>query len=483
MIHVESRNARCVVRRLRFSIPLRADDTHTARLAAPFNLELENDTMALNRRNGTLTIALLLGLTGCGDAAQDGARATKNLEGRVESEGSFEGATVDAHEVSSNGETVAESNPEGEGATGADGAYSVAVDVRADVDTTVVVEATLGAIRRAALVTSDFSADAAVTVEPMNEETTFEADVYVRALAEGLLCDDCSSAIVLDFIGAAAADAHASNATEASLDASAEINASAAETFVEAMVASTTETEASVRTAIEAHAEARRTRALSLDAAVDASAREGAEDDYLDAVVSAYVEAGVDLDAQSAAVQAAAEDARARIDASATLDVTMRAALRADVEKHSAVLVTWATEAHAEATGASRATLEAAGDTLRASLEASATAGASAEAQVDAAWLAYRASVRAELRAALTAGEQVAFDAAVSALEAAAEATHTTLEASFTLTNDVSTWIEPLLAFSISGDAQVNALVSAGSTEASASAMVKVLIAVELATH
>ena len=198
--------------------------------------------------------------------------------------------------------------------------------------------------------TSDFSADAAVTVEPMNEETTFEADVYVRALAEGLLCDDCSSAIVLDFIGAAAADAHASNATEASLDASAEINASAAETFVEAMVASTTETEASVRTAIEAHAEARRTRALSLDAAVDASAREGAEDDYLDAVVSAYVEAGVDLDAQSAAVQAAAEDARARIDASATLDVTMRAALRADVEKHRAVLVTWATEAHAEAT-------------------------------------------------------------------------------------------------------------------------------------
>jgi hypothetical protein len=436
--------------------------------------------MGLNRRNGTLMVALLAALAGCGDGGENVTRSTKSLSGRVESTGSFQGAVVDAHEVSSDGSEVASSNADGEGTIAANGEYSVDVDVEQGATATVLVEATKNGERLAAIVESDFSGSGTITVEPMTVETTFESDVYVRALAEGALCDGCSSALVLDWVGEAAAETHADASSEASLDAAVDVTADASAAF-HAALESSAASEASLRTALEAQADARIIRAESLDASASASASAEAEGDYLDAVVTAYASAGIDIDEQAAAAQAAAERAQARIDATASLSAEMRASLKADIEVQRAVLVSWAVEAHAEASGASEATLHTAAETLKASLAAAATAGASADAQIEAAWDAYRLSVRASLRASLSAGEQTAFDAIVPVLEAAAATMHTSLDASYSVSGSVSTWIGPVLTFSASGDAQADALVAAGVSEARASVIVKMLVAAELA--
>lgn len=439
--------------------------------------------MGWNRQNGTLTVAVLVALTGCGDGG-DGSvdRKAQMISGRIESSASVEGSTVDAYEVSSSGEAVAESNPDTEGTADASGEYDVEVAVSGEATTTVLIETMSGQTRRAVLVTSEFSADATVVAEPMTEETTFESDVYLHALAEGSLCEDCSSALVLDFIGRAGGEAHANGGGgEASLDAGAEMSSAAVETFVAALAAQTEEGASSLDAAFRAHLEARLARAEALDDATNEAQAEAAEEDYIEAVVSAYAEAGVDLDEQAAAMHAAAERAGATLDTVGSLDAEIRASLRADVEMRRALVVSWAIEAQAEAAGASEASLEAARDTLRASLEEAASAGASAEAEIDAAWDAYRVEVRAALRASLESAEQTAFDTILPVLESAAATVHTTLDASFSLSGDASAWIEPLLEFSLSGDAQVDALVTAGASEAEATAILKILLSVELA--
>lgn len=434
--------------------------------------------MVWNRRNGTLMVALVAALTGCADSGSDDVRrSAHNLSGRVEGEGSLAG-TVSAHEVSDDGEPVPAS--EGESTTSASGEFTVAVNVESGSTTTVLVEATVGQTRRAAIVESSFSSDATVEVEPMTLETTFESDVYVQALADGELCDGCTSALVLDFVGSGAAEANGGAATSATLEATIDLAADASESLHAALAASA-DSSAELRTALRAHMEARLVRASALlSASSDAEIR-ATEEAYLEAVADAYVEAGIDLDEQIAAAHAEAESARAKLETLASLEASVRASLAADIELHRAALVTFMVEAQASVAGASSEALGTAGDTLRASLSAAADAGASADAQIDAAWDAYRVSVRATLRASLEGAQQTAFDAVLPALEAAAATTRASLSSTYSATVTLGTWIDPILGFSASVDAQADALVAAGVSETEASAMLQLLVAVELA--
>lgn len=437
-----------------------------------FGQETTDPMTHMQRTLSSLTILLSLagGLAGCGDdgAANGGPKLL--VHGRVDANLDNSSTTVEAYAIAEDGSR----EPVDMEPTATDGSrrYRLESTVELRAGTQVLIEATDGATDASVVVLVD--ADGEMTAEPITEETSLEAAVFV-SLAASSSCDDCSFEAIRATVEAEAAATFASgDQSEATL---ADLSA-ALEAQIDAQATSLRSGSSSAFDAyVSARAEAQADEIIALDAATTAQATAQAHADFEQALADARSSGSLTAQAWAESAHAGAEALRAEAE-SVQLDGALMAQLVADAELERAVSVQAAMEAELSAAGVSNVDLDATFATLMASIDAARADGASAGESIANAWGAALVSIRADISTSLGGAAATAFDAWVTLSTSAI----TTLRANAVVSGGSSVDTALLLSGGLSDlSVDVSALTTAGVDAAAADAFVSILLHAELA--
>ncbi|MBA2663881.1 MAG: hypothetical protein H0U74_16450 [Bradymonadaceae bacterium] len=356
-----------------------------------------------------LLVSLLASSVACGESAdgdtnnanngQDGDTAV--IEGRLESQASgeaegdaqFSNTVVTAYRVMADGSVTQVSASET--AVEADGRYTITIDLSAELQGDLIVEASReSAAIGSVLVKNSIAAGQTVMAAPISTKTSIESDAYVEARVSGQWDNHCSVSQHREFISSRlAAGLHAQSGEhyKASVATMSQASTSAMKAWSGFIVAQSAASEADLQATFAAQAEARAEHDAYLHAGQPA---EQARDDYRASTRHAYAQAGITIETQAQASHAASEG---MLVYAGELSAELRGRAEADAEAYRARFVTEAIALYFEALGFADESSQ---------MEAIISAGASLEASLDAsdgqqaarsAWQQYRESVEAEL--------------------------------------------------------------------------------------
>ncbi|MFN0151794.1 MAG: hypothetical protein ACKVU1_13935 [bacterium] len=328
------------------------------------------------RRWAALAIlAALFAAPGCGDDDDDpiGPGDPARIEGRVDGAGGYaksaapnaiEGAVVMVARVQANGslQTIAVDSV----LTDAQGRFSVEID--ANGERQLVVVATKGAAVWKSVVTAAADAGSSIHAQPLNDESTVEAEVHARVIAHGTSNASFYTDIATD-VDAAVAALVKGNAQE--IDELASSIEAEAETHLFVLSdSSIAVTQAELQTIARGRAAALEELEGALDGAADSVAVAAAFADFHDAVLAAHLEGGVSAGATARAREAGA---RALVRSATALDADTRFAIARAAAHARARYIDAAVRARLTQLGATPSELSAAaasGATLAASVDA-----------------------------------------------------------------------------------------------------------------
>jgi len=369
----------------------------------------------------------------------------------------IEGAVVTVARVQSNGSLTTISNASV--VTNAEGKFIV--ETNSVNERNLVVVAAKGNAEWKAVVSSSTTPGSTATCPPLSDETTAEAEVYARVIANGK-GNVVSYSDIQYYIDSKVAAEIKGNATlisqvAAALNAEAEAKAKAcADSYFQ--VSST-----AIQTINNAKAEAQAQLEASLYAAGEnQSSYDAAFETYQQAIINAYVNAGVEK-SKCAKIIEISNDEMMR--ASASLSAQAKIALRKSSAKRKAYACRKAQEEECDSAGAQPAQKNAvinAGINLEASIDAAVSAD-----EIDAAFEAYHNTVVEQLRITLNshAAAITSIDATINSAAglravlltslAAAVSTDAVVNAYITFYNNVKTLVETQMSAATS--AQIKA--------------------------
>lgn len=422
--------------------------------------------------------ALLILSSAC--ATEDSDQST-TVTGRVATaDGSAaSGQPVRAYRIADDGSENA--IDDGETTTDESGRYQLTIEASADAD--IVLRSGDGEQMGAVAVRA--GADGSVTAPPIELGNAVIVDVLLAAHASGSWHVDFEPAMVRLFIDAEAeaslhaSASYASDTVQAGQTIAAALGAWVSVHGQEATSAAQADVEAALRASYEAGGE--------LTANLDGATSEATIDAAIDAYVYAFVDAHRQADMTASDIAASASamaEVSARFGQSISADAGARIA--AAIELIRAHCVTVTVEDLAETAAASSAELLAtASAELEASIEASAEAGADAQTAIVDAWISYRLAVEAALYASMELSAQAQSDLEQALADSADQLAGTL--AAISLTASISATIDlmvgELVSFYLASEAQAQVFTGAGLSEADASAMVRTLAELHLASN
>lgn len=344
-----------------------------------------------------LTVSLI-GL-GCGDGATDANDEPATVEGRVEQQGSgnaaadgpqfataaVEGATVTAAKVQADGsmQTVGSAQAQ----TGAEGEFRLTISGEAvsDASERIVVQAAKEGQEWKSYVTARVSSGSNVVVQPLTIESSGEAEVFQKVVADGNAEAVTRADIEAAVETGAAAELKGNSDAAATLAAAL---ASEAEARSKSFASQSAEISSEVMADIR---QAKRDAQLTLESRLHASSGKAeAYGTFFNAMSDAWLNAGV----EAAAHAKASETARTvLINNCTSLSQQARADIRANASWATAIAVDKAVQARMEAAGASETAIQAvaeAGANLRTEIRGMAGA---AESEVNAAFETYNSAI------------------------------------------------------------------------------------------
>ena len=298
------------------------------------SLSLSTTPSWLHRtRHGLVSLAFVLLAviaSGCGDDDEDVPIVPAQpalVEGRVDGDAGFgkggspraiEGAVVTLARVQANGslETISADTVH----TNAAGEFSVET-LSADERQNVVVAMKDG-ITWKSVVTARTTAGGSIQSQPLNDESTVEADVHARVIAHGTPSASFYTDVAADVDAAVAALIRGNAETIDQAATSIEVEAQTNALFLSD--SSIAVTQAELQALGGGRIEAHEGLESALDAAADSSAVAAALEQFYDALLAAHVDANV---TPGVAAQARESGARALIRSSAALDTDARFAL------------------------------------------------------------------------------------------------------------------------------------------------------------
>lgn len=423
----------------------------------------------MQRTLSSLSILLsLAGVAGCNDDSS-GSNNKLVAEGRVEGNFDESSTTVSAYVITDSGER----EPVAMEPTATDGSghYRIESAVELSAGTHVLIEATDGTEEGAVVFVVD--ADGEANVEPITEETSFEAAVF-ETLSASTSCEDCTHEGIRAVIEAEASATFASgDQSESTLEGA----SAALEARLEAeATVLRSESESAYNAYVSARAEAQADEIVALYAATSASASAEAHANYEAAVAEARSSSSLDASVWASSAHAGAEALRLEA-ADVSLDAAIFAQLVADAEMERAHSVQAAMEAELEASGATDVNLDATFVALTAAIDAARDDGAAAGETIAQAWTAAAVSIRAEISGSLDTTGSAAFDTWAS-FSAALVAT---LRADALLEGSASVDTAVLFARDLAeASVDVSVLTAAGIDEGQANAFARILLHAEL---
>lgn len=373
--------------------------------------------------------ALCFSLLGCDPSENGIGTQTAAVEGRVDDDAGSDGTGADdspwlvtAYRVDAEGHLTAAGGPV---ETGADGRFTLDVDLAAEVHDGSLVLRAEHATRGEASVLMDGPVREGDRREaqPIDARTSVSVRIYLDARASGTWPSRCTSADLRAMISAEAAAAYGNDGPS---ETDARAFAAALHAWSAALV------EAGGEAAFAAFREARIAARTTLDAALYAASTEAERAEafaaYADAEAAAYADAGFAPEDVTLAVQAQLE---AYVAAGVDLSAEAHAILVADLEAVRAALVSELVRHWVTLTGAGEDAMGEIAEaqlTLEAALAASAEAGAQGRDDARDAWAAFRASVRATVESRADATRAQAYGVVIESLDAARAGLKTALE-------------------------------------------------------
>lgn len=369
----------------------------------------------------------------------------------------IEGAVVTVAKVQSNGSLSTVSNASV--VTNAEGKFIV--ETNSVNERNLVVVAAKGTSEWKAVVSSSTNAGSTSTCPPLSDETTAEADVYARVIANGkgnvVTYSDIQYYIDSEVAAEIKGNATLINQVAAALNAEAEAKAKAcADSYFQ--VSST-----AIQSINNAKAQAQAQLEASLYAAGESqSSYDAAFETYQQAIINAYVNAGVEKSKCAKIIEISSDE---MIRASASLSAQAKLALRKSSAKRKAYACRRAQEEECDSAGAQPAQKNAvinAGINLEASIDAASSADG-----IDAAFETYHNAVIEQLRITLNTHAAVitSIDASINSTAglravlltslAAAVSTEAVVDAYTTFYNNVKTLVESQMSTATS--AQIRA--------------------------
>lgn len=422
---------------------------------------------------------------GFADATTDGGdvrQANSTLTGRVDqTDKAVQGATVLAFTVDARGNVSPIDGAEA--TTDATGRYAMAIAAEAATD--ILVRATDGDRVGEAIVVGGVDAAGETVAPPIDMETTVEANVAIRARADGEWCTACTTADITARVSSEMANAVAeAGYVEGELDALVEATMAAGESERHALTADAVgHAESDVDALIAARAAAYSELSAALDAASTETEAANARELYAEALSDARASIGIAAETTALASRAEAE-VFAR--SAAEMSGPSRARAIVDAELRAAADATAAMEAAVADDGSEAALAQARGE-LMGSIEAAVDAG-NVEEAVQSAWAEYRAAVEAQVTAELDATAAAAwttFSAGIDAAGATYGDAVEAIEVTLGLTGEAAATVQACLAFDAAVETSADALVEAGvfGTQAEASSVASAMATVAMGAN
>jgi len=345
-----------------------------------------------------LLIAALFAVPGCSDDNDPiGPGEPARIEGRVDGDGGYakgaapsaiEGAAVTIARVQANGslQTIATDTI----LTNAQGRFAGETD--SEGERHLVLVATKGAATWKSVLSAETVGGTTIHAQPLNDESTVEADVHARVIAHGTSNASFYTDIATDVDAAVAALVKGSAQEVDELASSIEAEA---ETHLFVLTdSSIATTQAELGSIARGRAAAQEELEAALDAAADSAAVATAFEQFHDAIFDAHVAAGVSV---GAIAQAREAGARTLIRASTALDSETRFSLARAATRARARFIDAAVRARLAGLGATPselATAAAAGASLAAGVDAAETS-----AELDGSFASYHVEVVNTLKA------------------------------------------------------------------------------------
>lgn len=362
----------------------------------------------------SVVVIFLLSIAGCSnsDNPVDSGNQTAKIEGRVTGgsgfykEGSLQksdamqdvqGAVVTVSRIKADGslEVVSKASVE----TDVNGHFTV--ETNANNESNLLVEAVKGSSKWRAVVSAKTNSSSTITCPPVDDESTEEANVYIRIKARGK-ASSVNYADVKTYINADVAAQIKSNViTEdqaaASIEAEAEARAKAYSESSINVTSAQAQTIADAKTNAEVQLESRLYSSGNSDTEV-----ENAQYAYLDAVINAYVQAGLSSDTYAKVITMSSQ---AMVNTSASLNSNARFAIEKSAAKIKAYITAKATEKQFQDAGADQSRMNAvvnAGVALRASIK-----GSQNSSDIDNAFVAFHSGIKTQLTAMMSTNATV----------------------------------------------------------------------------
>jgi hypothetical protein len=241
----------------------------------------------------------------------------------------------------------------GSATTDANGSFSLRVPANTS---NLVIKATKGALTRFVVMSQSVAADGQTTVKPMTTESSVEAQVYAKMVADGAQATAVDTVTLMERISSEAAEQAKEN--EAAIAALATSLRHSQEARLSALKAQG-ETEAELAVAYSAQVTAYAEWSARVQAATTIQSAQEAYAEYRDRLISAYTQAGVTVESQMKANDAAAA---AMLRFAGSSGSTLKLAIAKEAARQKAQLRHHAAEIALVALKASQARLAAAAD-------------------------------------------------------------------------------------------------------------------------
>ncbi|MDR8390444.1 hypothetical protein NC796_04770 [Aliifodinibius sp. S!AR15-10] len=349
-----------------------------------------------------IVLAITLAGTACDNNSAGPGEGSAAVEGQVQDENTqnkakysspttaaaVEGATVTAARISSDGSLETISGAETE--TNAEGEFTLNINAEAVANSgqQVIIMAEKSGQQWKTFITGELESGSTVQVQPLTVESSGEADVYSKIVAEGN-AEMVSKADIEAYIGAKASSAIQSNSQAAATYA--EALAAEAEARAEFFASQSAEITGDQKQQImETKTQAQLQLESELNAATSAEDEQAAMEAFTKTVVKAHADAGVDAELYAKAKEMSN---RVFVKHSSEVSAEAESEARTTAALFTSYAIDAAVQARMEAQGATESNIQAAADaavTLRSDIKA--MTGATKE-DIDAAFETYNEAV------------------------------------------------------------------------------------------